>query len=307
MILCCGASLIDMLPRTSTSGETAFAPYPGGEVFNAAIALGRLGAPAGFLTGLSTDLFGTMLAEALAASGVDARLAPRFERPTTLAFVTLTGGQARYAFYDEGTAGRLVSEADLPALPDAVRAAFFGGIALAVEPSGTTWESYMRAASGRVVTMLDPNIRTSFIGDERAFRGRIERMIAMADIVKLSDEDLAWICGPGEVEPLARGLLGLGPKAVFVTEGSRGARAFTATGAAHVTARRVAVVDTVGAGDTFNAGILAALDRAGKLDRRAVAALTEADLGAALDLGARAAAVTVSRAGANPPWAHELG
>ncbi len=115
MILCCGEALIDMLPRETTKGEQAFAPYAGGSVFNTAIALGRLGAPTGFLSGISTDLFGQILDETLAASKVDASLAIRSNRPTTLAFVTLTDGHAQYAFYDENTAGRMISVDDLPA------------------------------------------------------------------------------------------------------------------------------------------------------------------------------------------------
>ena len=115
MILCCGEALIDMLPRESTGGEPAFAPYPGGAVFNTAIALGRLGVETSFFSGLSRDLFGEMLETALGASHVDASVAVRSDRPTTLAFVKLVDGQARYAFYDENTAGRMLTPADLPA------------------------------------------------------------------------------------------------------------------------------------------------------------------------------------------------
>ena len=117
MILCCGEALIDMLPRETAGGEACFAPYPGGAVFNTAIALGRLGTPAGLLSGISTDLFGAQLTRALAASQVRTDLAIRSDRPTTLAFVTLTEGQARYAFYDENTAGRMLTPTELPAIP----------------------------------------------------------------------------------------------------------------------------------------------------------------------------------------------
>ena len=114
MILACGEALIDMLPRRTEAGETAFAPYAGGAVFNTAIALGRLGAPSGFLSGLSTDLFGEILTESLTASKVDSSLAIRSARPTTLAFVKLTDGHATYSFYDENTAGRMLTPDDLP-------------------------------------------------------------------------------------------------------------------------------------------------------------------------------------------------
>lgn len=289
MILSCGEALIDMLPRTSPAGEACFAPYAGGAVMNTAIALGRLGAPSAFLSGLSTDLFGEVLVRALAESNVDTSLAIRSARPTTLAFVKLVDGQASYAFYDENTAGRMIRPSDLPALPASVRAMFFGGISLMVEPGGTTYETLMarEAASGRVL-MIDPNIRPSFISDEAAYRARIGRMTGMADIVKVSDEDLRWLEGQGEIAALARGLLARGPRVVFVTEGARGAHAFTATQAVFVAAQKVSVADTVGAG----------------VER--VADLPEETLRAALSLGVRAAAVTVSRPGANPPWANEL-
>ncbi len=311
MILSCGEALIDMLPRKSAAGEDAFAPYAGGAVFNTSIALGRLGAPSGLLTGLSRDLFGEILTEALNASGVKSGHAILSDRPTTLAFVKLVGGQASYAFYDENTAGRMIEPEDLPDLPDSVEALFFGGISLVVEPCGNTYESLMAREAATHVTMLDPNIRPSFIADEKSYRARIDRMLALADIVKLSDEDLHWLRGSGDIGDLARGLLAKnpkksGPRVVCITEGAKGARGVTAGGEVFAPATRVEVADTVGAGDTFNAGVLAALHRAGVLNKEAIAKLDDRVLTEALSLGARAAAVTVSRAGANPPWTHEL-
>lgn len=307
MILCCGEALIDMLPRTTTDGEAAFAPYAGGAVFNTAIALGRLGMPTGFFSGLSTDLMGEILVDTLAASHVDTTLAARSARPTTLAFVKLVNGQATYAFYDENTAGRLLSANDLPSLPDHVTTLFFGGISLVNDPAAGAYAALQAraAASGRV-TMIDPNIRPGFITDPAAYRARIGAMMAVADIVKLSDEDLHWLEGPGEIEGLARGILSRGPALVFITEGAAGARAITTAQNRFVAATRVTVADTVGAGDTFNAGALAALHDAGALTRAGLAALPDATLDAALTRGTRAAAITVSRPGANPPWAHEM-
>ncbi|WP_128514271.1 carbohydrate kinase family protein [Tabrizicola thermarum] len=307
MILSCGEALIDMLPRTSTEGEACFAPYAGGAVFNTAIALGRLGAPSAFFSGVSNDMLGEILADTLIASRVDTRYLARSDRPTTVAFVKLVNGQATYAFYDEATAGRMLSEADLPTLPADVDTLFFGGISLVNDPAASTYETLQARESAARVTMIDPNIRPGFIaGKEAEYRARIDRMIARADIVKLSDEDLHWLEGHGDLTTLARGILARGPKVVFITEGANGARAVTARQDIFVAAQKVAVVDTVGAGDTFNAGVLAALHRAGALTKAAVASLDDAALTAALTLGTRAAAVTVSRAGANPPWASEL-
>lgn len=306
MILCCGEALIDMLPATSREGKAAFVPHPGGAVFNTAVALGRLGAPAGFFSGLSTDLFGRKLVQALESSKVDTRHARFSARPTTLAFVELENGQASYLFYDEGTAGRMLSESDLPMLGEDVEAMLFGAISLIGEPCGSAYESLMRRERDARVIMLDPNIRPAFIPDPESHRRRLARMIAMADIVKVSDEDLAWFGESADAEKIALHWLNLGPSLVVVTRGKKGVTAFSRARRVDIAAPTVAVVDTVGAGDTFNAGLLASLHEQGLLARPALKSLSETATAQALSLGVGAAAVTVSRAGANPPWRHEL-
>ncbi len=307
MLLCAGEALIDMLPRKTEGGEAAFAPYPGGSVFNTAVAAARLGVTTGFFSGLSTDLFGERLAAVLTAAGVDSALAARSDRPTTLAFVTLTDGQASYAFYDENTAGRMLAQADLPDLPEAVTAVFFGGISLAVEPCAEAYAALAARASADRLVMLDPNIRPGFIADEARFRERMDRMLVAADVVKISDEDLEWLMGEGALADRAAALLEKGPALILVTEGAEGVTAYGAGDPLRVPAQRVEVVDTVGAGDTFNAGFLAGLGDAGAMDKASVRAGLSAEvLEAALTLGVRAAAVTVSRAGANPPRRDEL-
>jgi fructokinase len=307
MILSCGEALIDMLPRTTTLGEPAFSPYAGGAVFNTAIALGRLGAPSAFFSGISNDMLGQILTETLEASKVDTQFCARSDRPTTVAFVKLVDGQATYAFYDENTAGRLLSQDQLPTLPATISTLFFGGISLVNDPAASTYEALQTREAPARVTMIDPNIRPGFIaGKETEYRARIERMIARADIVKLSDEDLHWLLGAGDVSALARQVLEKGPKLVFITEGAAGARAITATQNRFVAATKVTVADTVGAGDTFNAGALTALHEAGVLTKSALASIPDATLDAALTLGTKSAAVTVSRPGANPPWRNEL-
>ncbi|RWF44085.1 MAG: carbohydrate kinase [Mesorhizobium sp.] len=307
MILCCGEALIDMLPRTTTQGEPAFAPYVGGAVFNTAIALGRLGAPAGFFSGLSSDLFGGQFREALGASKVSSTYAHTSPRPTTLAFVRLNNGQATYTFYDENTAGRMLTIEDLPQLGGEIEAMLFGAISLISEPAGSAYEEFMRREHESRVMMLDPNIRPNFIPDKAKHLRRIREMMAMADIVKLSDEDLNWFGEAGSHEDVVRNWLDRGPKLIVVTHGSEGAVGYSKQHRVTVMPETVKVVDTVGAGDTFNAGILASLHEQGLLTKAAISSLSQDAIRKALALGAKAAAVTVSRAGANPPWRHEIG
>ncbi len=307
MILCCGEALIDMLPRTTTLGEDAYAPYAGGAIFNTAIALGRLGVPTGFFTGLSDDMMGDILRKTLAESGVDYSYCATLSRPTTVAFVKLVNGHATYAFYDEGTAGRMITEAELPDLGDDCEALHFGAISLIPEPCGSTYEALLKREHAKRVISLDPNIRPGFIKDKDAHMARIRRMAAMADIVKFSDEDLAWFGLEGDEDALARHWLHHGAKLVVVTRGAEGAVGYTAAHKVTVPSERVAVVDTVGAGDTFDAGVLASLKMQNLLTKQQVSALSEDQIAKVLALGAKAAAVTVSRAGANPPWAREIG
>ncbi|MBC6437488.1 MAG: carbohydrate kinase [Rhodobacteraceae bacterium] len=308
MILCAGEALIDMLPRTTTGGECGFFPCPGGSVFNTAIALARLGVRTGFFSGLSTDMFGQQLSAALRANRVDDSRVIRSDRPTTLAFVTLADGQADYTFYDENTAGRMLYPADVPDTLDGVGVLFFGGISLVVEPCADAYETLCLAQARDRVIMLDPNIRRDFIIDESRYRARLGRMMAVADIVKLSAEDLEWLAGEGPAVQTAQALLARGPKLILITEGARGVRAIGPGCRLHAPARDVGVIDTVGAGDTFNGGFLAGLSEAGVLSKPALArGLRHDALGAALELGTAAAGVTVSRAGANPPRREELG
>jgi len=308
MILCCGEALIDMIPAPTSGGQEGFVPHTGGAVFNTAIALGRLGIRTGLLTGLSSDMFGRQLTEALTASHVDASLSITSERPTTLAFVRLVDGHATYSFYDENSAGRMLTPEDMPAVPTDVIALFFGGISLACEPGADAYAALLaREAKGRAV-MLDPNIRPGFIRDIDRYRARLGRMLAQTDIIKVSDEDLNWIePAPLSMNDKVETLLKAGPAIVILTRGGEGATGILADGTeVHVPAATVDVSDTVGAGDTFNAGVLAKLSEMGRLRKADLHALSPEALEDAMMHGAKAAAVTVARAGANPPWAGEL-
>jgi fructokinase len=308
MILCCGEALIDMLPVAGATGQVSYAPVSGGAIFNTAIALGRLGVQTGMLTGLSTDFFGQQLEMDLKASQVDTSLVIKSGRPTTLAFVRLVDGHATYTFYDENSAGRMIEPADLPALPDDVTALYCGGISLVSEPGADTYASLVARAAAERAVFVDPNIRPSFITDVDRYRARMQSLLGLADIAKVSDEDLNWIF-PG-TESLAEKVASFqatGPAMVVVTKGGQGASAYLADGRrVDVASRKVTVVDTVGAGDTFNAGLLAKLSELGFLSKDALRDLPPDAAEAALAFGARVAAITVSRAGANPPWQDEL-
>lgn len=308
MIICCGEALIDMIPTPTTTGRDGFVPHSGGAVFNTAIALGRLGTRAGFLSGISEDMFGEQLLASLAASHVDCTRVIRAPRPTTLAFVKLTDGHATYSFFDENSAGRMLAPEDMPPLDAEVSALFFGGISLACEPCADAYAALLEREHQNRVVMIDPNIRPGFISDAARYRTRLEAMLASADIVKVSDEDLNWIYpDPVSLQDKVARLQGVGPTLVILTRGSDGATGYLANGThASVPVHKVDVVDTVGAGDTFNAGLLAQLSESGHLTPAGVKGLSADHLRAALDHGARTAAITVSRAGANPPWASEL-
>ena len=306
MILCCGEALIDFLPRKTAEGAIAYQPFCGGSVYNTAIALGRLGVPVGLFTGLSTDFFGDMLREGLAASKVSLKYTKTWDKPSTLAFVKLSGGQARYSFVDDNSAGRMLTRRDWPKLEKKVQALHFGSISLIPEPGGGTLEALMKREAKTRVISLDPNIRPGQIKDRRAHLARLHRMIAMADIVKLSDEDVMWMTGKDDAKAAAKKWLKLGAKIVLVTRGAKGVEAFTARSVLSHPAEKVKVADTVGAGDTFTAGLLAALRAMKLLDKTKLAGLSEANLATALGFAARAAAMTCSRPGADPPWAKEL-
>lgn len=308
MILCCGEALIDMIPTPTTAGPDGFVPHSGGAVFNTAIALGRLGVQTGMLTGLSTDLFGRQLIESLKASHVDTAHVMTSDRPTTLAFVRLVDGQATYSFFDENSAGRMIEAADLPKISAHVSALFFGGISLVSEPAADTYSTLLEREAATCVVMIDPNIRPRFIDDPDRYRARLDHMIARSDIVKVSDEDLDWLLpAPLSLRDRVAKLMERGPSTVIMTRGKDGASGFLADGSeVRVPAQRVEIKDTVGAGDTFNAGFLAKLSELECLTKTQLATLPSDTLQRAMEHGANAAAITVSRAGANPPWAEEF-
>ncbi|OOZ76714.1 carbohydrate kinase [Solemya velum gill symbiont] len=306
MIICCGDALVDMLPEQLADGREAYLPVPGGAMYNTAIALGRLGEEAGFFSGFSTDMFGQQLTAHLEDSGVSTAWCVHKPNPTTLAFVKLEEGVARYTFLDENTASRMLSVEALPTFPRSVQALHFGAISLISEPCGSAYEELMSRMRNSAVISFDPNIRPGFVTNELAYRERLRRMMAMSDIIKVSEDDLDWMEPGGQFEHIAHNRVEGGASVVIMTMGAEGARAITETVDITVPATPATVVDTVGAGDTFNAGFLASLRASGVLSKQQLKDLDENTLQTAIEYGSKVAAFTVGQAGANPPWLHEL-
>ncbi|TQN28358.1 fructokinase [Haloactinospora alba] len=312
MIVVGGEALVDLVPEDPVPPPqlAPLAPRLGGGPYNVAIALARMGSPTSFLSRISRDRFGQALLEHLRECGVDVSLVQRGEEPTTLAVVAPEpDGSARYSFYTDGTADRLVAD---PGPQDArVGALSLGTLSLVLEPGATTYERMLLRESARgVFVALDPNVRGDLIADPAAYRRRFESWLPHVGLLKLSVEDARWLAADGESDPVsqARHWAELGPAAVVLTRGSDGISVLTPDGArVDVAGRRSEVVDTIGAGDTVQAALLHWLDRHDALDAAAVAELTAEDWRAALDFAATAAAITCSRPGADPPSAAELG
>ena len=308
MILCCGEALIDFVPLP---GVRAYAPYPGGSVFNIAVGLGRLEAPVGFFCRLSTDFFGDLLLDRLVENGVETALCPRSDDPTTLAFVSLPGDEGeepRYMFYANDAADRLLTIDMLPDLAPEIKALHFGSISLVMEPGATALETLMERESGRRIISLDPNVRPGLIDDQEAYRRRFERWVGWVDILRLSTVDYDFLYPGQPLEPIMARWFELGLTLCIVTKGADGAEGMTAKGVtAESAAPKVTVADTVGAGDTFLAAALAYLQQADLLyQREKLRALTAEQLGACLAYAGRAAAINCSRQGANPPYRYEM-
>ncbi|MFD5539515.1 carbohydrate kinase [Streptomyces sp. NPDC127079] len=300
MIVVAGEALIDLVPQ-GTGALAALRPALGGGPYNTAVALGRLGSPTAFCSRASNDTFGEALLDGLRRAGVDVSLVARGAEPTTLAVATVDPhGSASYSFYVDGTADRLFTAP--VALPAATRAVSFGTLSLVLEPGARAYEELMRGAAGQgLFIALDPNIRTALIPDPDAYRARFKSWLPSVTLLKLSEEDALWLGGtPHE-------WLASGPSAVVVTHGGDGLSAFTRDGTVYsVPGEEVAVVDTIGAGDTVNAALLHGLAARDALSAEALRGLDADGWTTLLRFAARAAAITCSRAGAEPPYAAEL-
>ncbi|WP_237154783.1 carbohydrate kinase family protein [Oryzibacter oryziterrae] len=307
MLLACGDALIDFVPVKSTDGRDGYVPAVGGSCLNIAVAMSRLGAPTGFVGGVSNDMFGAMIAEHMAASNVSLRYVTRSDTETTLAFVRFVNNEPHYAFYDETTAARLwtYQEGSIP-FP-AIDALHVGSTTLINEPVSSEYLKMFRAGKGLTTLSFDPNCRPSLTHDKVAYVRRMEEFAASADIIRMSDMDFDFMFGGNNWDAKADAYLKAGAKLVIVTRGGDGVTAWHATaGKLEVAAPKIQLVDTIGAGDTFQGSFLVALKEAGRIDVDALAAIRADELAAALAFGTKCAGVTCSRSGPNPPWRLEL-
>ena len=307
MFVVCGEALFDVFATGETPTGMAMDARIGGSPFNVAIGLARLGQPVAFLSQISRGFLGERLMHALAAEGVGASTVQRSDAPTTLSLIGVDAqGVPSYAFYGEGCADRLLDESALAALPAGVKAINFGSYATVVGRTAATQRTLVERSQGRALIAYDPNIRLNVEPQLEVWRTQIEWMLPRTQLLKVSDEDLRLVWpGLAPAEFAARALA-QGVALVVVTRGSEGASGWTAAAQVDVPPVQVAVVDTVGAGDTFQAALLTWLAERDALAAASLAALSKDALAEALGFAARAAAITCSRRGADMPRRAEL-
>lgn len=310
-LVCLGEILIDFLPLERGGEVTGFSMHPGGGPFNVAVGLARLGQPTAFVGKVGADYFGRRLRQAVRAEGVDDRWLLDAPAPTTLAFVAVEDGEPVFTFYGDGAADTLLAPDDLPPeLFESAAILHFGGISLL---RGSTPAAALAAAEGlrgRALVSLDPNVRPRLIADAAAYRATLARAVAACDVLKLSAADVAWLAPGADAAAYAAAQLEAGPGLVALTRGGAGVSALRLRDGrlerVDAPAFPVDLADTVGAGDAFTAGLLAALAAAGVTGRAALEAMPAEQLRAALRQGAAAAALNCARPGADPPRAAEL-
>jgi fructokinase len=308
MLLSCGDALVDFLPVKSVDGRDAAVPVAGGSCLNIAVGMARLGAPAGFVGGISTDLFGRIVADHALKSKVDLRYATRCAHQTTLAFVRYVGGEPQYAFYDKATASRNWTYR-AGAIPfDEIEAIHVGSTTLTNDEGAAQALAMIEDADGATTISFDPNCRPNLVRDKARYVDQMDVFAADADIVRMSDVDFEFLYGGGDYDEKAKSLIAAGTSLVVVTRGIKGDQAWhRAVGSVQVEAPTVDVVDTVGAGDSFQTALLFALRAIGRIKRGALAQIDAGELDRTLSFAAACAAFTCSRAGADPPRHSDVG
>lgn len=302
MFVVVGEALVDLVGQR---GGRTFSALPGGSPANVALGLARLGVPVTLNTRLGRDSFGEMVRSHLEASGVRVDGGAGEGAKTTLAIATLAAGIASYDFRIDWDVEALVP------LPVETRCLHTGSLATVLPPGRANVVDLVEREHerGRVTVSYDPNVRPALLGDAARARPDIEHLVAMSDVVKVSDDDLRWLYPDRSDEEVAQGWLASGPALVVVTRGGAGAYAVSAGLELRRAAVPIDLVDTVGAGDSFTSGLLDGLHRAdliGGARRDALATIDEATLGSVVDAAALIAAITCSRPGADPPTRAEV-
>jgi fructokinase len=307
MLISCGDALIDFVPTKNADGREAVMPAVGGSCLNVAIGIARLGAPTGFVGGISTDLFGHMIADHAAASNVELGFATRSDHQTTLAFVRIVTGESHYAFYDAETATRNWTYRSGSIPFSTVEALHVGSTTLVNDQGAAETKALISDARASSTISFDPNCRPNLVKDKAAYLARMNEFAANADLIKMSDVDFSYLFGEEPYEQRAKTLLGQGASLVVITRGNDGAIAWHAkAGQIEVEAPKIVVADTIGAGDSFQAALLFALHKQGRLPRQQLKDISNDELRRALSFAANCAGLTCTRPGADPPWSREI-
>jgi len=307
MLVVCGEALMDVFSTGETATGFSLRAHIGGSPFNVAIGLARLARPAALLGAISSDFLGARLMRALETEGVSTATIVRTPKPTTLSLVGLdANGVPAYAFYGTEGADRQLTPETLPARPPGVRAFHFGSYSTVVEPTGSALRALVEAEGGRSVISYDPNVRLNVEPALKVWTGEVEWMLPRTHLLKVSDEDLSLLYPGAALDELAAAWLGKGVRLLVVTRGAKGAVAWTRGTRVEVPGVPTKVVDTVGAGDTFQAALLCWLDERELLSSTSLAALDRARVLEAVQFAVQAAAITCSRAGADLPRRAEL-
>ncbi|MCP1506352.1 fructokinase [Pseudomonas marginalis] len=311
MYLVCGEALFDFFSEEDPSGQASKVNYKaiaGGSPFNVAVGLRRLGIEAALFGGVSTDFLGQRLLQVLRDEGVNPQFLVEFAAPTTLAMVAVgADGSPQYSFRGEGCADRQLTRAHLPTLGDEVRGLHVGSFSLVVQPIGDTLLALVQRESGKRLISLDPNVRLNPQPDIQLWRDRVAELVKHADLIKVSDEDLHLLYPDQSPESVLEGWLQHRCQLVFLTRGSNGASVFSRQhGHWSQPALKVVMADTVGAGDTFQAALIAWLTEQQLDSVEGLQHLTRAQIDAMLGFAIRAAALTCGKTGPDLPYRQQL-
>jgi fructokinase len=307
MFVVCGEALMDVFAEADTPTGTALDARVGGSPFNMAVGLSRLGQPVSFFGAVSHGFLGERLMRALAEEKVGTSTTVRVDEPTTLSLIgTDAQGVPSYSFYGTGAADRQLRLEHLGVLPVDMRALHLGSYTTVTEPIASTLRALVEREHARTLISCDPNIRLNVEPDLARWRDMLQWVLPRAHLVKISEEDLSLLWPGKSAADFAREALARGVRLVVVTKGGDGAEAWTASATAQAPAVSVQVIDTVGAGDSFQSALLTWLAEHGLLSIEALGTIPATSLREALQFAVAAAAITCSRRGANPPRRGEL-